>query len=558
MRNSSSRLRFACVLLLLGGVPLATPQIPIPGAAPQTPGPAVTQDPLKRDTPQSSVFNFLEAAHAKNYTRAWRYLNLRNLSRTERLNSGAELAKQLSQILDRDADFDIASLSRGPEGDENDGLARDRELVDTFVVNGTSEPLELERITLRSGDAKVWVFSEKSVALIPKLAVLSSNSPIEKHLPPILVNWTLIQTPLWRWIALLLVAIFLAAVSRWLSRLVVYLADQVLGRVAPHVDGGLLKSLIAPLQLLFPVLVFRAAIAPIGPSPLLRLDLERLLVFLLFLGIAWLCAGIVDVFTGRLREILVARHSTVSYSVIPLGSRVVKLTILLLALMAVLNDWGYNTSTLLAGLGVGGLAIALAAQKTVENLFGGVAVISDRPVSIGDYCKFGDKEGTVEDIGLRSTRVRTNDRTLVTVPNGMFSSMTIENLARRDKMLFHIILNLRRDTKPEQVRGLLQSIGAILTRDPRVEEGTTPIRFIGVGAYSLDLEIYVYIRTKNGDEFLKTQQELLLMVLDEIAAAGTALAIPTQANMVYSTGPSDQQLRDSAIPVPAAVPNNRN
>ncbi len=210
------------------------------------------------------------------------------------------------------------------------------------------------------------------------------------------------------------------------------------------------------------------------------------------------------------------------------------------------------------GLGVGGLAIALAAQKTVENLFGGVAVISDRPVSIGDYCKFGDKEGTVEDIGLRSTRVRTNDRTLVTVPNGMFSSMTIENLARRDKMLFHIILNLRRDTKPEQVRGLLQSIGAILTRDPRVEEGTTPIRFIGVGAYSLDLEIYVYIRTKNGDEFLKTQQELLLMVLDEIAAAGTALAIPTQANMVYSTGPSDQQLRDSAIPVPAAVPNNRN
>ena len=206
MRNSSFfALRFACVLLLLGGVPLATPQIPIPGAAPQTPGPAVTQDPLKRDTPQSSVFNFLEAAHAKNYTRAWRYLNLRNLSRTERLNSGAELAKQLSQILDRDADFDIASLSRGPEGDENDGLARDRELVDTFVVNGTSEPLELERITLRSGDAKVWVFSEKSVALIPKLAVLSSNSPIEKHLPPILVNWTLIQTPLWRWIALLLV-----------------------------------------------------------------------------------------------------------------------------------------------------------------------------------------------------------------------------------------------------------------------------------------------------------------------------------------------------------------
>ena len=559
MRYYFSRSRFACVLLLLAGVGPATPQTPLPGAAPQTPAAAAAapQDPWKRDSPQSSVFSFLEAAHAKNYTRARRYLDLRNVSRNERASRGADLVGQLAQVLDRDVDFDIGSLSRSPGGDEQDNLSPDLEIVDTFTVDGKSEPLELERVTLRSG-ARVWLFSQKSLALIPKLAVLSSSSPIEQHLPPVLVNWTLVQTPLWRWIAMLLLLIFLTAVSRWLSRLAVYLADQVLARVAPNMDSTLLKSLIAPLQLLFPVVVFRALLTPIGPSPVLRLDLDRALVVLLFFGIAWLCARIVDVFSARLREHLIARHSAVSYSVIPLGSRVVKLTILLLALMAVLNNWGYNTSTILAGLGVGGLAIALAAQKTVENLFGGVAVISDRPVSIGDYCKFGDKEGTVEDIGLRSTRVRTNDRTLVTVPNGMFSSMTIENIARRDKMLFHITLNLRRDTKPDQVRALLQSIGANLSRDPRVEEGTTPIRFVGVGAYSLDLEIFVYIRTKNGDEFLKAQQELLLTVLDEIAAAGTALAIPTQASVVYSTGPSDQPSRDTATPGQAGVQNNRN
>lgn len=557
MRDYFSRLRAACILLLLGSVTLATPQIPVPATAPQTPGSATQQDPWKRDTPQSSVFSFLEAAHAKNYTRARRYLDLRNVARSDRASKGAELSGQLAQVLDRDVDFDIGSLSRSPEGDEQDSLPADQELVDTFVVDGKSEPLVLERVTLRSG-AKVWLFSENSLALIPKLSVLTSNSPIEKHLPPVLVNWTLIQTPLWRWIALLLVAILLAALSRWLSRLAVYLADQLLARVAPKMDSSLLKALITPLQLLFPVVVFRAAIEPIGPSPVLRLDLDRALIVLLFLGIAWLCARIVDVFTGRLREHLIARHSAISYSVLPLGSRVVKLTILLLALMAVLNHWGYNTSTILAGLGVGGLAIALAAQKTVENLFGGVAVISDRPVSIGDYCKFGDKAGTVEDIGIRSTRVRTIDRTLVTVPNGMFSSMTIENFARRDKMLFHITLNLRRDTQPDQVRSLLQSIGENLRGDPRIEEGATPIRFIGVGAYSLDLEIFVYIRTKDGDEFLKTQQELLLTVLDEIAAAGTALAIPTQASVVYSTAPSDQPSRDAAIQGPTAVRNNRN
>jgi len=545
MRYTSFVSRTACVLMFLADAPFAAPQIGVPAAAPQTTAPAASQDPLKRDTPQSSVFSFLEAAHAKNYTRARRYLDLRNVSRSDRAGKGAELSGQLAQVLDRDVDFDIGSLSRSPEGDEQDSLPADLELVDTFMVDGKSEPLELERVTLKSG-GKVWLFSEKSLALIPKLAVLTSTSPIEKHLPPVLVNWTLIQTPLWRWI------------SRWLSRLAVYLLDQLLARVAPKMDGSVLKSLIAPLQFLFPVIVFRAAIEPIGPSPLLRLDLDRALVVLLFLGIAWLCARIVDVFTGRLREHLIARHSAISYSVLPLGSRVVKLTILLLALMAVLNDWGYNTSTILAGLGVGGLAIALAAQKTVENLFGGVAVISDRPVSIGDYCKFGDKAGTVEDIGIRSTRVRTIDRTLVSVPNGMFSSMTIENFARRDKMLFHITLNLRRDTQPDQVRSLLQSIGENLTRDPRIEEGATPIRFIGVGAYSLDLEIFVYIRTKDGDEFLKTQQELLLTVLDEIAAAGTALAIPTQASVVYSTAPADQPSPDAAMPVQAAVRNNRN
>ncbi len=102
--------------------------------------------------------------------------------------------------------------------------------------------------------------------------------------------------------------------------------------------------------------------------------------------------------------------------------------------------WGYNTTTLLAGLGIGGVALALASQKTIENLFGSVAVISDRPVSVGDFCKFGSSMGTVEDIGLRSTRIRTLDRTLVTVPNGSFSTMTLENFDRRDKTLFHVTL----------------------------------------------------------------------------------------------------------------------
>jgi MscS family membrane protein len=227
--------------------------------------------------------------------------------------------------------------------------------------------------------------------------------------------------------------------------------------------------------------------------------------------------------------------------VLPLASRVLKITILLLMVAALLSNWGYNTTTIVAGLGVGGIAIALAAQKTIENFFGGVAVVSDRPVTVGDFCKFGDRMGTVEDIGLRSTRIRTLDRTLVTVPNGQFSSMTLENFERRDKMLFHFMLNLRRDTKPDQVRTLLASISKTLTEHPKLETGPLPVRFVGVGTYSLDLEIFAYVLTRNGDEFLQIQQDLYLWILDAVEAAGTALALPTQASITYSYGNALQQ-----------------
>src|ERR1700749_1850992 len=120
MRYTSFVSRTACVLMFLAGAPFAAPQIGVPAAAPQTTAPAASQDPLKRDTPQSSVFSFLEAAHAKNYTRARRYLDLRNVSRSDRAGKGAELSGQLAQVLDRDVDFDIGSLRRGPEGDEHD------------------------------------------------------------------------------------------------------------------------------------------------------------------------------------------------------------------------------------------------------------------------------------------------------------------------------------------------------------------------------------------------------------------------------------------------------
>src|SRR5882757_1040349 len=172
----------------------------VPGTA-QTPAssPQKPQDLLNRDTPRDSVYSFLETCHARNYERAARYFDLRQLPADQRLTEGPQLAKQLAQILDHDVQFDVGGLSNNSMGSAADPRGPVREHVDTFNINGRSVNLELERVTFPSG-LSVWLFSADSVRLIPQLAPLLSDSPIERHLPPPLVNWKLMDTSLWRWI----------------------------------------------------------------------------------------------------------------------------------------------------------------------------------------------------------------------------------------------------------------------------------------------------------------------------------------------------------------------
>lgn len=521
--------------------------------SPNPVAPAVkSQDPLHRESPQSSVFSFLETCRAKNYVQAWRYLDLRGAPRDHRFKDGPQLAQQLERILERDEQFDVASLSASPEGDRSDGLAPNRERVDSFQLNGQRVDLNLERVTLHSG-LSVWLFASDSLALIPRLARLASDSPIERYLPSPLVDWKPAETPVWRWIALVLLAGALAPLSKLLSRPALLLAEWGARRIAPRMNRSALQVFVGPLRLLFCIAAFRAGIEWVSPAALPRGYLDRLVTLLFFLALAWFSMALIDVAIRRLRAFFEARHQTFSYSVLPLASRFLKITLLLFTVAAILSSWGYNTTTILAGLGVGGLAIALAAQKTIENLFGGVAVITDQPVAVGDFCRFGDLVGTVEDVGLRSTRIRTLNRTLITVPNAEFSTMTLENFSKRDKMWFHITLNLRRDTQPGQVRRLLESITRALEEHAKVETGPLPVRFVGVGTYSLDLEVFAYILTRDSDEFLRIQQELLLWILDAVHNAGTSLAVPTQAYLSLG-GAAPSYNGASSTPDPAPAP----
>ena len=500
----ASRISRCSVVLLLAGLLPAQPQAP------------AFKDPLGRDTPQGAVFNFLEACHARDYGKAVHYLDLRKLTPADRANNGPELARQLEDLLD-DTPFDITMLSRDPEGELADGLSSAREHLDTFRVDGQTLELQLERVEIGPG-AKVWLVSQDSIPLVPKAHQLVAESPFEKRLPQALVTFEIFDTPVWRWLALVVMATVIWPLAGLVSWAAMKLMRPVFGATAFR----------GPLHVGLAIATFRAALEFAPPATLARLYIERALGLLFSLAIAWAIAVMVDLIAERWRSRLDPRAQAMSYSVLPLGRQVVKLLLYVFAVLSVLSVWGYNTSTILAGLGVGGLAVALAAQKTIENLFGGISVIGDRPVLVGDVCRFGDRTGTVVHIGLRSTRIRTADRTIISVPNSQFATMELENISGRDKIWFHPTLNLRRDTTSQQLLEVLSSVTDILKTHRKVEIGALPVRFIGVGAYSLDIEIVAYVATSDYDEFLAIQQELLLKMLQAVEHAGTALAVPLQ------------------------------
>jgi MscS family membrane protein len=229
-----------------------------------------------------------------------------------------------------------------------------------------------------------------------------------------------------------------------------------------------------------------------------------------------------------------------------LGQRLITAFLLVAAVLATLGILGFNLTTVLAGLGIGGIAIAFAAQKTLENLFGGVSVLADEVIRVGDYCRFGDRTGTVEDISLRSTRVRTDGRTELSIPNGALATMNIENFTRRDKILFNPVLAIRFDTSGDQLRYLLAEVRRMLYEHPKVETDSASIRFANFDNSSLRLETFAYVLTRDANEFNAIREDLLLRIMDIVEKSGTGFAFPSQTLFLSRDHGLDKEKSEAA------------
>jgi MscS family membrane protein len=231
---------------------------------------------------------------------------------------------------------------------------------------------------------------------------------------------------------------------------------------------------------------------------------------------------------GDLRSRLVAVGTPSAHATYDLVRRALKTAAFLAGLLAAMAAVGINITATLAGLGIGGLALAFAAQKTLENVFGGISVLSDRSIVVGDFCRIGDDAGTVESIGLRTTRLRTPERTVVFVPNGSLLTMRVENLARRDKYWIHHTFGLRYETSADQIRTIVARLGEVLVADPQVERSSVRVRFVRYGESSLDIELVAYVFAADYAAYLVTQERLLLACMEVVEQAGSGFAFPSR------------------------------
>jgi MscS family membrane protein len=260
------------------------------------------------------------------------------------------------------------------------------------------------------------------------------------------------------------------------------------------------------------------------------------------IAVSWLAAKAIRIAADLGVARFLRTQSADRIAMAQLLARIAQVLVVTFGGLGILYLIGVNLTAALTGLGIGGLAVAFAAQKTLENLFGGIMLVSDRPIRIGDSCKVGDYSGTVVDIGFRSTRIRTADRTIVAIPNGQLATMNIENYTLRDKYWFHPTVSLKYDTTPEQLMTTLAELRRLFDEHEKVESGSSRVSFFRLGTSSLDVELFAYILAFDYNDFMAIQEKLLLRILAIVEEAGTNLALPAQTMVV------SQPVANSAVP----------
>ncbi len=511
--------------------------------------------------------------------RAVHTLNLSGIPPALRQNVGLERALLLKEVLDRiplpasDEIPDAAAMTAG--AGEAAGTAQDARAaptaqagVDRWRVPYTEIAIARVEEGPQQGE---YLFTPETVASVRRYYAKVRQLPYRAGasegfyefvisapglLPPRWFEWIkglpawtkalLLEQAVWQWIGLVLALLVAALVPFLVDRWRRYRAGPLVGRTW--------RRFLVPVSLILAAWGVHAFVE--GPLNLtgdvLRVVLHGTEV-VMFVASSWAVVS----FSGVVAEIIITSpriyEKGLDASLLRLGFRVLGLVIAALIILKGLAEIGVPVMPVAAGLGVGGLAVALAAQPTLENLIASLTLYFDRPLKVGDFCRYGEdpspgwlRIGTVEEIGLRSTRLRGIDRTVTTIPNADFAKLQLINLTLRDRMLLRTTICLRYETTAEQLRFVLARLREMLLGHPKITQDPARVRFEGFGDYSLNVEIFAYADTPDWNEFLAIQEDVHLRIMDIVKEAGTGFAFPSQTNYFARDGGLSKEKTEAA------------
>ncbi len=501
---------------------------------------AAAQEAVDLSSPRATFTTFLTAMNAvragdaRTLRNAEACLDLSGYAPAIRDEAGERLARSLKTYLDKIERIDLESVPTEVDGD-------------VWTWRSTPEG----DVSVVRGDGGRWRFARWTLEALPALLSsvrdrgfvegLTGGGRTRRHA---VAQWLRDRSPEalrknvfllegWQWAGLLLIAI----VGVVADRVTRYTLGVWMRRLLRRAVRGLDRE-TADLNRPIGILVMAAIWSTLLRALDLPLDALNALVvatrFIMAAAGVWAAYRLVDLLAAYFGGLAARTDSTLDDLLVPLLRRALKLVVVAFGVLFVAQNLDINVSSLLAGLGIGGIAFALAAKDTVENLFGSVTVLTDRPFKIGDWIKIGDLEGTVEELGLRSTRIRTFYNSLITVPNSSLVRASVDNLGERRYRRIKSMIAIQYDTPPDRIEAFCEGIRELVRRHPYTRKDYYMVYLNEFADSSLNVLLYAFVETPDWATELRERHRLFVDIVRLAARLGVEFAFPTQTLHVAS------------------------
>jgi len=337
-----------------------------------------------------------------------------------------------------------------------------------------------------------------------------------------IMNYTVLNLPLYKFVIAFIVFFLFLFARKIFTLTIVKTAKVFVGKTKTDIDDKILNSLVKPLDFLFIIFGLHIASIVLSIDTYMSTFTKGMMIFSMF----WFLYNIIIAFE---KDILKLFNKRVSQEIGIFLTKSLKVFVVALGVVAVLQNFGINVSAFIASLGLGGLAFALAAKDTAANLFGGFAILTDNIFKIGDWIKVGSVEGIVEDIGMRTTKIRAFDKRLIVMPNATIANSAVDNFSRRDRRRINMRIGLTYSTTPAQMQKILKEVREMLANHPMIHKEPLFVYFDQFEDSSLSLFFYLFTKTAVWEEYLKIREDINLKIIDIVEKNGSSFAFPSQS-----------------------------